>query len=1251
MDDTSYDGQKDTTKKAHLLPYPMLSITPKSTAQIGHLIMANGNSPQRQALGVIMPNLQPAPTAPLIGRALTIWAITGYRLYLEDKSSTMVTVNLAKPYTKYFLMAHHPCGTSVDLKKKLVSTSCRIELETGSTEEQRPYERVPKHMSWVRRLKGDDDEDDARLFIINDGNTPIGDHEIPKQDIPTRPVYKSPGDWATPAPDSGVDLGFIPVKMYAQVRRSSTVKHLPRSDAIASATTAEEIANAPRLREVVSSKKISEVYSEEGYEDSAYDHAGFEKNAENDEGYEQHEGKRKFIINNTNNSFNKIRNARKTSDSEYGSPNYLSGDDEENNLEEKEKELEKLKETELKEKEREWKEALRLSKQGNPTPRPYDENKYPFYNVVPSNTISAHTPLRYATNPDRIPLKTEGGMEFYESRDNVHCSEVTPPRNVVPKRKGPGEWNSKPKARLPRLKGLGDKIDCFRTKYFGADPLDSPFFKEQVATDIFQRTMGQPDDTMGFYNEILGNIKSIKHMNNLPAQLEGDESIYLQVAEESQTKPEREIKGKNIIKYKEGKDGEEIKTSTEDVQIISKPKMAKLNGRERPAQERRSHQKDLVSHEKIGHETSTEIPLGGNHISPRRVAVAHRTVTKEEFFTRTYIPEEDLVDQLARESEEEGENMFLKSEERAKKSTSEYDEGSEEDYIPYESYSYELEHRDPVDEPHYDNLWQEINSTHSSGTEKDLEFISPVKTISRIDNGNIQERFHFPYVDKSAFIKNQNRRNSASNRKKTQNERFNETNKKDVLNSSTKVFSIQSPSTSLSRQISGNNAGDQIRQKHDSDVSRISRRRKIAKDRDRSTQDKSVVNDTNREVIEYNEEDEKSTSRINVHPTEIRTSISRSSAVGLNTTSALANYATEAVLFSHSLIDYSSSTRLARQPTTPPRRVMFTLTCLVLESKCQVLPTNTNEGLPGNFAEPNTGSFNGFFGSPGFGLQPNQPNVNSPVLQYSSGTNLNQPIPLGGSQQFSGNGRPSLYNFPSQFQALPRFVNSQQSGQIFNLNPAGGFSLGEELIQRKQPNFNINPQLGQFVGNLPNGGADERLGTRFGTLGLETIGPISNNFSSSSSSSSQLRSLPRFERFETSGGGVVPNFGVSSTQTIQEVNKNNALVNPLTGESEGQNPVIGFYGGPPGFRNYLSQNLKGQENAYGIPSNGVANKGNPLTPFQERLTGFDKTPVGSSIQPGYFSSNGRADINNGIPVPTSFSLGNRADTPNISSTN
>ena len=68
------------------------------------------------------------------------------------------------------------------------------------------------------------------------------------------------------------------------------MKYLPRSDALASASTPEEIINAPRLREVVSTKKISEVYSEEGYEDSGYDHGGFAKEGENEEGYDRHEG-------------------------------------------------------------------------------------------------------------------------------------------------------------------------------------------------------------------------------------------------------------------------------------------------------------------------------------------------------------------------------------------------------------------------------------------------------------------------------------------------------------------------------------------------------------------------------------------------------------------------------------------------------------------------------------------------------------------------------------------------------------------------------------------------------------------------------------------------------------------------------------------------------------------------------------------------------------------------------------------------
>ncbi|XP_073996777.1 uncharacterized protein [Rhodnius prolixus] len=106
----------------------------------------------------------------------------------------------------------------------------------------------------------------------------------------------------------------------------------------------------------------------------------------------------------------------------------------------------------------------------------FDKTKYPFYNN--ENKESA---LRYASNPALIPDKTKGGMAFYESRDKLmKCEDPTPPEDVVPKRDEDGEWNKNPyPENLPRMKGLGDKILCFKRKYFGENPLDNPFFQEK----------------------------------------------------------------------------------------------------------------------------------------------------------------------------------------------------------------------------------------------------------------------------------------------------------------------------------------------------------------------------------------------------------------------------------------------------------------------------------------------------------------------------------------------------------------------------------------------------------------------------------------------------------------------------------------------------------------------------------------------------------------------------------------------------
>jgi hypothetical protein len=66
-----------------------------------------------------------------------------------------------------------------------------------------------------------DREQAADTGIQEDEKIPVSEHEFPSEDIRTRPDYRGAGHWATPAPDSGIELGFVPVKMYAQVRNNS----------------------------------------------------------------------------------------------------------------------------------------------------------------------------------------------------------------------------------------------------------------------------------------------------------------------------------------------------------------------------------------------------------------------------------------------------------------------------------------------------------------------------------------------------------------------------------------------------------------------------------------------------------------------------------------------------------------------------------------------------------------------------------------------------------------------------------------------------------------------------------------------------------------------------------------------------------------------------------------------------------------------------------------------------------------------
>ncbi len=103
--------------------------------------------------------------------------------------------------------------------------------------------------------------------------------------------------------------------------------------------------------------------------------------------------------------------------------------------------------------------------------------KYPFYKTVPPDGISKYSVLRYVSNPSEIPKKRNSHMAFYESRDKIQCSEPQPPSNVIPNREN-GEWSYDRQLKGPRVT-LGDKIACLKIKFFGSDPLDNPFFKEE----------------------------------------------------------------------------------------------------------------------------------------------------------------------------------------------------------------------------------------------------------------------------------------------------------------------------------------------------------------------------------------------------------------------------------------------------------------------------------------------------------------------------------------------------------------------------------------------------------------------------------------------------------------------------------------------------------------------------------------------------------------------------------------------------
>lgn len=284
------------------------------------------------------------------------------------------------------------------------------------------------------------------------------------------------------------DRSFVPTKTYIQTRHSESVQnHLPPVE--------------DRLKEVIKDTEIHTVYTEEGYEDEAYDHAKQHTKAEDME---------------RDRTKSKPRSRRRPNQkdreilanfSDQPDPAFLVAKSP-RSLNKPEKEITRrtAKTTENEEIEMEITSVVKNN--GSKTQKivkivpvergygryrrkrsailfPENTRKYPYYNV-PTSKLNEFSPLRYAENLSNIPKKEQGNMALYDKFKESECAEI--PNNINPVPEQLDSFHTKSESTEtaknaspsgPRLKKLGDKIDCLKSKLFGENPLDSPLFGEK----------------------------------------------------------------------------------------------------------------------------------------------------------------------------------------------------------------------------------------------------------------------------------------------------------------------------------------------------------------------------------------------------------------------------------------------------------------------------------------------------------------------------------------------------------------------------------------------------------------------------------------------------------------------------------------------------------------------------------------------------------------------------------------------------
>lgn len=362
-------------------------------------------------------------------------------------------------YVDYLKMRQKTFFSDLD-EPKVASESKNTEVEYFVNRERELAEEAKPRM--IKSVGGDPDEPH--------------DINIPIDEIEGRDIDSNEGG-ETDEEESRRHEHFVPFRMYAQVRHVEAENHEPKYNA-----------PEPRVTQKLTLEKKNVYYKEEGYHEQDYDHGDEKSSSRSKREVKSNEEAPEalpIIL------YHGEKVLKQLSELLSKSSFFLPDEDDAIEYDKKKRPVETI----------------------YGTSKVLKSHKYPYYNLPDTNTLNTMSAFRYSENMKNFPSAKQS---LYDFKNAVDCEEIDREVNPVPddiEEEGKStKYNKNPQ----RLKKLGDKIGCFKRKYFGKDPFDNPLFKEKYVSAPNQHISlnnssliaHQANPLITVYDDVISNIRA-----------------------------------------------------------------------------------------------------------------------------------------------------------------------------------------------------------------------------------------------------------------------------------------------------------------------------------------------------------------------------------------------------------------------------------------------------------------------------------------------------------------------------------------------------------------------------------------------------------------------------------------------------------------------------------------------------------------------------------------------------------------------